>query len=113
MCGLKASCSLPDTYKYFDLQDCAPIRIKGVHIINQPYVFNMVFALFKPFLREKLRSRIHFHGTNRQSLLAHVDPKVNSLKEELAIDPSVIYAVLTPSRPVVQPLCPTGYTTGI
>ncbi|XP_061707559.1 alpha-tocopherol transfer protein-like isoform X1 [Cydia pomonella] len=57
------------------VQDCTPIRLKAVHIVYQPYVFNMVFALFKPFLREKLRSRIHFHGNNMNSLKAHVDGK--------------------------------------
>lgn len=40
------------------LQDAMPMRLKNLHIVNQPYVFNMVFALFKPFLREKLRSRV-------------------------------------------------------
>ncbi|KAM3964690.1 clavesin-1 [Aphomia sociella] len=57
------------------IQDCIPIRLKAVHIINQPYLFNMLFAMFKPFMREKLRSRIHFHGTNRQSLLSHIHAK--------------------------------------
>lgn len=42
------------------LQDAMPLRIKNLHIINQPYIFNMVFALFKPFLREKLKSRVSF-----------------------------------------------------
>ncbi|GBP06048.1 Clavesin-2 [Eumeta japonica] len=54
-------------------EDCTPVRLKAVHIINQPYIFNMLFAIFKPFLREKLRSRIHFHGANTQSLLSHID----------------------------------------
>lgn len=40
------------------LQDAVPLRIKNIHIVNQPYIFNMVFALFKPFLREKLKSRV-------------------------------------------------------
>jgi len=40
------------------LQDSVPLRIKNIHIINQPTIFNMVFTLFKPFLREKLRSRV-------------------------------------------------------
>ncbi|CAG2056398.1 unnamed protein product [Timema podura] len=57
------------------LQDSIPLRIKGIHIINQPYIFNMVFQLFKPFLREKLRSRIIFHGTDRDSLHNHLSPK--------------------------------------
>lgn len=58
------------------LQDSVPLRIKGIHIVNQPYIFNMVFALFKPFLREKLRSRIIFHGTDRDSLHKYLSPKV-------------------------------------
>ncbi|XP_076243163.1 alpha-tocopherol transfer protein-like isoform X1 [Calliopsis andreniformis] len=57
------------------LQDAVPLRIKNIHIINQPYIFNMVFALFKPFLREKLRSRIIFHGTDRKSLHQYISPK--------------------------------------
>jgi len=40
------------------LQEAMPVRIKNIHIVNQPYVFNMVFALFKPFLKEKLKNRV-------------------------------------------------------
>lgn len=57
------------------LQDSIPVRVKNIHIVNQPYVFKMVFALFKPFLREKLRNRIIFHGTDRKSLHQHISPK--------------------------------------
>ncbi|XP_046746634.1 alpha-tocopherol transfer protein-like isoform X2 [Diprion similis] len=57
------------------LQDSVPLRIKNIHIVNQPYIFNMVFALFKPFLREKLKSRIIFHGTDRKSLHEYMSPK--------------------------------------
>jgi len=56
------------------LQDSVPLRIKNIHIVNQPYIFKVVFALFKPFLREKLRNRIIFHGTDRKSLHQHMDP---------------------------------------
>lgn len=54
------------------LQRCVPCRLKGIHVMNQPFVFNMVFALFKPFLQEKTRKRIHFHGSNKDSLTAHI-----------------------------------------
>lgn len=57
------------------LQDSVPLRIKGIHIVNQPKIFNIVFALFKPFLREKLRKRIIFHGSDRDSLHVHISPK--------------------------------------
>uniref|UniRef100_A0A6M2DRK2 Putative phosphatidylinositol transfer protein sec14 n=1 Tax=Xenopsylla cheopis TaxID=163159 RepID=A0A6M2DRK2_XENCH len=57
------------------LQDSVPLRIKGIHIVNQPYIFNMVFQLFKPFLRDKLKSRIIFHGTDRKSLHQHISAK--------------------------------------
>lgn len=57
------------------LQDSVPLRVKGIHIVNQPKIFNLVFALFKPFLREKLRSRIIFHGTDRESLHQHISSK--------------------------------------
>jgi hypothetical protein len=57
------------------LQDSIPCRVKNIHIVNQPYIFNMVFALFKPFLREKLRSRLIFHGTDRKSLHKYMSPE--------------------------------------
>lgn len=46
------------------LQDAVPLRIKNIHIVNQPYVFNMVFALFKPFLRAKLKERVSLYFVN-------------------------------------------------
>ncbi|CAH2067256.1 unnamed protein product, partial [Iphiclides podalirius] len=57
------------------LQESIPLRIKGLYIINQPYIFNMVFQLFKPFLKEKLRSRIIFMGKDRELLHKHITPK--------------------------------------
>lgn len=54
------------------LQDSIPLRVKAIHIINQPKIFNVVFSLFKPFLREKLSSRIIFHGTDRESLHRYI-----------------------------------------
>ncbi|XP_031849816.1 alpha-tocopherol transfer protein isoform X2 [Nomia melanderi] len=54
------------------VQKCLPCRLKGIHLVNNPFIFNMVFALFKPFLSEKMRKRIIFHGTDKKSLMSHV-----------------------------------------
>lgn len=40
------------------IQDAMPIRLKQVHIVNQPFIFNMVWTLFKPFVKEKLNKRV-------------------------------------------------------
>ncbi|XP_063529416.1 retinaldehyde-binding protein 1 isoform X1 [Cydia strobilella] len=57
------------------LQESIPVRIKGVFIVNQPYIFNMVYQLFKPFLKEKLRSRLLFVGKDWELLHKYVSPK--------------------------------------
>jgi len=50
------------------VQECAPVRLRGIHIINQPYLFNMLYAFFKPFLGEYLKKRLTFHGTDFKGL---------------------------------------------
>lgn len=54
-------------------QTCMPLRTDAIHIVNQGWAFDMVFKMFKPFLNEKMRSRIFFHGTNMTSLHNHID----------------------------------------
>jgi len=44
------------------LQDSYPARFKEIHFYNHPSLFNMIFAVAKPFLKEKMRKRIYFHG---------------------------------------------------
>ncbi|KAF5300281.1 hypothetical protein FQA39_LY11138 [Lamprigera yunnana] len=52
-----------------------PLQIKSVHVVNQPWVFEIVFNFFKPFLNEAMRERIFIHGYNMESLHKHIDPK--------------------------------------
>lgn len=40
------------------IQDAMPLRLKEVHIINQPFIFKMVWAIFKPFIKDKLKKRV-------------------------------------------------------
>uniref|UniRef100_V9ILT0 CRAL-TRIO domain-containing protein n=1 Tax=Apis cerana TaxID=7461 RepID=V9ILT0_APICE len=35
----------------------------------------MVYAIFKPFLLEKTRKRLHFHGTDREALISFLGVK--------------------------------------
>jgi len=34
------------------------MRLKGMHLINEPSVFSVIFAIVKPFLKEKTVQRV-------------------------------------------------------
>ncbi|XP_004679904.1 PREDICTED: alpha-tocopherol transfer protein [Condylura cristata] len=54
------------------LTDSFPLKVRGIHLINEPIIFHAVFSMIKPFLTEKIKGRIHMHGSNyKQSLLEH------------------------------------------
>ncbi|EDS40010.1 cellular retinaldehyde-binding protein [Culex quinquefasciatus] len=55
------------------IQEAAPLRIKGVHFVKEPMLFNMVWALMKPFVNDKLKKRMYFHGSDMKKLHAHVN----------------------------------------
>lgn len=40
------------------IQEAMPLRLKEVHIVKQPFIFNMVWQIFKPFIKEKLKGRV-------------------------------------------------------
>lgn len=56
------------------IQDAMPLRLKEVHIVKQPFIFNMIWTIFKPFIKEKLKGRLHFHGTKMSSLHKFLEP---------------------------------------
>jgi hypothetical protein len=35
-----------------------PLRLKEVHIVRQPFLFNMVWPMFKQFVGDKLKNRV-------------------------------------------------------
>ncbi|XP_072383653.1 alpha-tocopherol transfer protein-like [Diabrotica undecimpunctata] len=57
------------------IQECVAVRLKGIHILNQPLIFNMGYKIFKPFLGERIKKLLFFHGQNRQVLLEHISPE--------------------------------------
>lgn len=52
-----------------------PIRIHAIHVVFQSFLFDMMYALFKPLLDAKTRERIYVHGSDMKSLHTHIDPK--------------------------------------
>lgn len=40
------------------IQDAMPLRLKEVHMVKEPFVFNLVWNIFKPFIRDKLKKRV-------------------------------------------------------
>jgi len=44
------------------------MRFKGIHYINEPSVFDYIFAIVKPFMKEKILSRV------RQLILSYYKP---------------------------------------
>lgn len=49
-------------------QDALPMRLKGIHYINEPTIMSYIFSFIKPFLKEKTKQRLHFHGHDLSDL---------------------------------------------
>ncbi|XP_060847011.1 clavesin-2-like [Rhopalosiphum padi] len=58
------------------VQDSFPLRFQGFHFINEPLYLYTVYSIIKPFLKEKLRCRVHFHGNNFNSLHKYIAPNI-------------------------------------
>lgn len=44
------------------LSDSFPLKVRGIHLLNEPRFFRPVFTMLRPFLPEKIKQRIHMHG---------------------------------------------------
>ncbi|XP_010154000.1 PREDICTED: alpha-tocopherol transfer protein [Eurypyga helias] len=59
------------------LTDSFPLKVRGIHMINEPLFFHPVFTLIKPFLTEKIKERVYMHGYNyMQSLTEHFPVRI-------------------------------------
>lgn len=43
------------------IQEAMPLRLKELHVVKQPFIFNLVWAMLKPFIKEKLKTRVSDH----------------------------------------------------
>lgn len=51
------------------VQECIPLRFKAVHIVNNPTVFQILFACFRPFLNAKIRKRVRLLAKALRSII--------------------------------------------
>ena len=56
-----------------ELQDSFPMRLKGFHMLNQPWYLSMIMTVVRPFLSQKHRDRMQTHGDNYSALFELVD----------------------------------------
>nr|CAH0099877.1 unnamed protein product [Daphnia galeata] len=56
------------------VQDVFPIRLKGIHIVNEPQIIKLLVAMIWPFLSNKIRNRVVFHGSCFTTLHHRVSP---------------------------------------
>lgn len=45
------------------VQEAYPVKLKEVHIINVSPLVDTIINFVRPFLKEKIRQRIHFHSS--------------------------------------------------
>lgn len=57
-------------------QDCYPVRTKSLDFVNAPPYVNVVLNIFRRFMKEKLRQRVHVHGRDLASLHTIVAPEL-------------------------------------
>ena len=58
------------------LQDAMPVRVKSVNMVNEPTLFDVVFAIVRPFMKDKMKKRMTLHGNKFDMLHKIIDPAV-------------------------------------
>ena len=51
-----------------------PLSFRAIHFVNNPWVFNKLFTLLKPFLNDQIIKAITFHGHNTNDLVNDISP---------------------------------------
>lgn len=56
------------------------MRLKALHIVRESKAMDVLYFILRPFVKQKLTERIHFHGTDFKNL--HKDMPPTMLPEE-------------------------------
>lgn len=54
------------------VQEAFPMRFKAFHVLHEPFYMDAILSVLKPFLKDKIRRRIHLHGNDLNSLYKHI-----------------------------------------
>ncbi|XP_011638072.1 alpha-tocopherol transfer protein isoform X2 [Pogonomyrmex barbatus] len=89
-----------------------PVRLHSLHILHQSWVFDAIFAVFKPLLDSNMRNKIFFHGNNYESLYKHVSPQYlpkiyGGVREELPYWKWIAAIIKDPK--IVEEMSKMGY----
>nr|CAD7266974.1 unnamed protein product [Timema shepardi] len=57
-------------------QNCFPVRIRKMEFFNAPVHVNVVLNIFKRFMTDKLRQRVHIHSKGLESLQDVIKPEL-------------------------------------
>lgn len=57
-------------------QEGNPARLKGLHYVNAPPPFITLFNVFKTFLNEKIKTRVHLYGDQIEDLYKSVPQRL-------------------------------------
>lgn len=51
------------------------MKIYAIHVVFQPWIFDIVYKVIQPLLNGAMKDRVFFHGEDMESLHKHIDPK--------------------------------------
>ena len=70
--------SLPSSYmskSFYFIQRCAAYRLGAIVVLKQPLYMSIIWAIARPFMSSKMRSRVHFLGDDMAKLHTEImDP---------------------------------------
>ncbi|KAJ8684228.1 hypothetical protein QAD02_020020 [Eretmocerus hayati] len=52
-----------------------PMTTHAIHILHQSWIFDSMFAVFKPLIDARMNAKIFFHGSDMESLHRHIPPE--------------------------------------
>lgn len=58
------------------IQECHPVRLKSVHVINTPPFIDTFMNMVKPLINTEMMQLLHFHAANADSLNKFVPPEL-------------------------------------